>query len=77
MIYKEENIMLPMLIEALSLEDWKVIANESKEIGYLYENVPKWNPVVKKRSQQKNLKALADRLFFQAEFSRWKNLLIC
>ncbi|MDD3971123.1 MAG: DUF438 domain-containing protein [Clostridia bacterium] len=59
MIYKEENIMLPMLIEALSLEDWKVIANESKEIGYLYENVPKWNPVVKKEESAEELKSIS------------------
>ncbi|MDD4543506.1 MAG: DUF438 domain-containing protein, partial [Clostridia bacterium] len=59
MIYKEENIMLPMLIEALSLEDWKVIANESKEIGYLYENVPKWNPVVKKEESAEALKSIS------------------
>lgn len=44
MIYKEENIMLPMLLESLSQADWKIIANESGEIGYLYNSVPKWNP---------------------------------
>lgn len=44
MIYKEENIMLPMLLEALNQEDWKIIANESVEIGYLYDTVPRWNP---------------------------------
>lgn len=44
MICKEENIMLPMLLEALNQEDWKIIANESVEIGYLYDTVPRWNP---------------------------------
>jgi len=48
MIYKEENIMLPMLLEVMSQEDWKIIADESSEIGYLYDNVPRWNPTIEK-----------------------------
>lgn len=59
MIYKEENIMLPMLIDALTQEDWKVIANESKEIGYLYENVSEWNPVVEKEESAEALKSIS------------------
>ncbi|MFA5341215.1 MAG: DUF438 domain-containing protein [Clostridia bacterium] len=59
MIYKEENIMLPMLIEALSMDDWKVIANESTEIGYLYENVPKWNPVAEKEESAEAIKSIS------------------
>ncbi len=43
MIYKEENIMLPMLLENLTKEEWKVIADESYEIGFLYDDVPKWD----------------------------------
>lgn len=44
MIFKEENIMLPMLLETLTQEEWKLIAEESKEIGYLVDKVPVWTP---------------------------------
>lgn len=44
MIFKEENILLPMLIETLTQDEWKSIADESGEIGYLITNVPKWEP---------------------------------
>lgn len=64
MIYKEENIMLPMLIDALTQEDWKVIANESKEIGYLYENVSEWNPVVEKEESAEALKSISGSIIF-------------
>lgn len=42
MIFKEENIMLPMLLEQLTQEEWKAIANEGDEFGYLIENIPDW-----------------------------------
>lgn len=45
MIFKEEEIMVPMLLENLSLEDWKTAASESASIGYLIENVPVWKPL--------------------------------
>lgn len=44
MIFKEENIMLPMLIEKLTQEEWGMIASESQEFGYLIGNVLKWEP---------------------------------
>lgn len=34
MIYKEENILLPMSLETLTEQEWKEIAEESDEIGY-------------------------------------------
>lgn len=47
MIFKEENIMLPMLIEALSSAEWKRIADESDELGYfLIPNPPDWEPSI-------------------------------
>lgn len=46
MIFKEENIMLPMLIEKLTQEEWGMIASESQEFGYLIDNVPRWEPKV-------------------------------
>ena len=44
MIFKEENIMIPMLLEQLTQEEWQTIAGESSEIGYLIDHVPAWNP---------------------------------
>ena len=44
MIFKEENIMIPMLIEQLTEEEWKVIADESLEIGFIIDHVPTYQP---------------------------------
>jgi DUF438 domain-containing protein len=45
MIYKEENIMLPMLTENLTVDEWKTIAEGSPEFGYcLIEDVSEWKP---------------------------------
>ena len=43
-ITKEENIMIPMLLEQLTQEEWKAIADEGDEFGYLIENIPDWKP---------------------------------
>jgi DUF438 domain-containing protein len=43
MIFKEENILIPMLIDTLSAEEWSNIAQESGEIGYcMIETPPIW-----------------------------------
>jgi len=42
MIFKEENILLPMLIETLTEDEWRKIADESPELGYIIENVGVW-----------------------------------
>lgn len=44
MIFKEENIMIPMLLEQLTIEEWKTIADESPEIGYMIDKIPEWKP---------------------------------
>ena len=44
MISKEENIMVPMMMENLTMEDWKTIAEGSGEIGYMIEHVAQWEP---------------------------------
>ncbi len=44
MIFKEENILLPMLLETLTQDEWKRISDESIEIGYLLDRVPVWMP---------------------------------
>lgn len=45
MIFKEEEIMVPMLLENLTIEDWKTAAAESGSIGHLIEDVPVWKPL--------------------------------
>ncbi|MDF2611022.1 MAG: hypothetical protein K0R92_2496 [Lachnospiraceae bacterium] len=58
MIFKEENILLPMLMEHLTQDEWKSIADESGEIGFMVDKVPVWNPskesakVVKEEKQE-------------------------
>jgi len=43
MIFKEENILIPMLIDTLSAEEWSKIAQESGEIDYcMIETPPVW-----------------------------------
>lgn len=45
MIFKEENILLPMLLETLTPQEWKNIADESVELGYcLIDAPPAWQP---------------------------------
>lgn len=46
MIFKEENILFPMVLETLSEDEWLKIARESHELGYcLYEPKKEWKPV--------------------------------
>ncbi len=56
MIFKEENIMIPMLLEQLTEEEWKTILEESAEIGYMIEQIPLWKsksnqPAVKPKQE--------------------------
>lgn len=45
MIFKEENILLPILQENLTQDEWKSVADESAEFGYcLIGDVPEWKP---------------------------------
>jgi DUF438 domain-containing protein len=44
MIFKEENIMLPMLLENLTQDEWKTVYEESDELGYIVKNIPNWEP---------------------------------
>lgn len=54
MIFKEENILLPMLIDMLTEDEWKQISKDSVEYGNLVDNIPEWNP---QGERQKILKA--------------------
>ncbi|MCL2835065.1 MAG: DUF438 domain-containing protein, partial [Treponema sp.] len=40
MIFKEENIMTPMILEIFTQDEWKHIADESGEIGYCFIPAP-------------------------------------
>ncbi|KUO71265.1 MAG: PAS domain S-box protein [Clostridia bacterium BRH_c25] len=45
MIFKEENILFPMVMETLSEDEWLIIEGESDEIGYcLVGPQGKWKP---------------------------------
>ncbi|MDO5294539.1 MAG: DUF438 domain-containing protein [bacterium] len=52
MIFKEENILIPMMLEKLTEEEWKLISDESEEFGYLVNSVPKWVPVYEKKQEE-------------------------
>lgn len=51
MIFKEENILIPMLLETLTEDEWVNIALDSKEIGFMIDYVPKWNPEKKYKEE--------------------------
>lgn len=44
MIFKEENIMLPMLLDVMTQDEWKKAADGSSEIGHMLRWVPEWKP---------------------------------
>ncbi|NLM51498.1 MAG: DUF438 domain-containing protein [Firmicutes bacterium] len=45
MIYKEENILFPLVADTLAEDEWIRIEEESEEIGYtLYQPKVKWQP---------------------------------
>lgn len=47
MIFKEEEIMFPMILDKFSLQEWLEIEKSSDEIGYtLLDHVKKWRPLV-------------------------------
>lgn len=57
MIFKEENILFPMVLETLTEDEWLKIARESHELGFcLYEPKKEWKPdrvnLEKKEQQQ-------------------------
>jgi len=47
MIFKEEEILLPMCLDKLNDEEWYSIYRQSPEIGFcIYDPVEKWQPAV-------------------------------
>lgn len=57
MIFKEENILIPMVVDTLNEDEWLKIAKESSEIGFtLYEPKKEWKPTrvdVKEKAKKK------------------------
>lgn len=47
MIFKEENIMIPMLVEVMTQDEWKLVSDESSEIGFIVSEIPEWEPIVR------------------------------
>ena len=53
MIFKEEEIMIPMVLETFTLEDWIEIEKASAEIGYtLLHAIKRWIPKVSESTSQ-------------------------
>lgn len=55
MIFKEEEIMVPMVLDVFSLEDWQRIAGDSFDIGFAF--IPKpltWKPSKEALTQEKD-----------------------
>lgn len=61
MIFKEENILFPMVSDTLSEDEWQMIEEDSDEIGYcLVEPKGKWQPErsnVEAEQQKHSIKA--------------------
>ncbi|WMJ89879.1 DUF438 domain-containing protein [Anaerocolumna sp. MB42-C2] len=75
MIFKEENILLPMLIETLTLDEWKKIADESGEIGFMVEKVPVWNPAKEYQGEKKEEKKEAGVITFPTGLLKTEELI--
>ena len=53
MIFKEENIMLPMLVDVMTQDEWKKAADDSGEIGHMLRWVPEWKPDLEAKQEIK------------------------
>ncbi|WP_312832630.1 DUF438 domain-containing protein [Sedimentibacter saalensis] len=53
MIFKEENIMIPMLLDTMTEDEWKKAADDSSEIGHMIDFVPVWKPEIKYKEEIK------------------------
>lgn len=63
MIFKEEEIMLPMVLEVFTPADWAMIARESGPIGYtLIPDPLPWQPTAEELAQKPKPSALAAQL---------------
>ncbi len=53
MIFKEENIMIPMLLDVMTQDEWKKAADDSAEIGHMLRWVPEWKPEAEAKEEIK------------------------
>lgn len=53
MIFKEESIMLPMLLDVMTQDEWKKVYDDSSEIGHMLRWVPEWKPDVEAKEEIK------------------------
>ncbi|MCI1893902.1 MAG: DUF438 domain-containing protein [Lactobacillus sp.] len=68
MVFKEEEIMLPMVLEVFTPSDWGMIQAESGPIGYtLIPDPLPWQPTAEERQQKPKPSKLAQELNAQAE----------
>lgn len=68
MIFKEEKIMLPLITDLITEDEWLEVAYDSEEIGYcLVYPKQKWLPKSKKDSSQENesLKVKDEKIHFE------------
>lgn len=69
MIFKEENILFPMVAETLTEDEWLIIESESDEIGYcLVGPQGKWKPVrtdMEEKQQETEQNAVGGYLKFE------------
>ena len=81
MIFKEESILIPMLVEKLTQDEWITIKDESGEIGFIIDDVPEWNPTkkvkqeVKKETKDKGIITLPSGYFKVEELTAMLNSL--
>ncbi len=53
MIFKEENIMIPMLLDVMTQDEWKKVYDDSSEIGHMLRWVPDWKPDLEAKEEIK------------------------
>jgi DUF438 domain-containing protein len=70
MIFKEESILYPMALEALSEEEWLHIRNDSNEIGYCFvEPGRQWKPLKEEAEREINTQTEAASVTGQIDFN--------
>jgi DUF438 domain-containing protein len=67
MIFKEENIMFPMVMDTMNAKEWEAIEEASSEIGFtLLKTVKRWQPRFEEEIEDKDIKTSAENIQFDA-----------